>query len=95
MAGATALEAARASGAFTRGHQRFWDKARTSCGDKADTRALIEVLLLARPMGQVQINEAMVQPVATGDFDTDRLAVRARTAGTITPPPAVLASECV
>jgi len=45
MPGATALAQARASGGFTASHQRYWDAARCSRGDKDGTRALTEVLL--------------------------------------------------
>ena len=50
LAGATALAAARASGAFTGDHQRFWDAARRRLGDGAGTRALVGVLLLHRTL---------------------------------------------
>ncbi|GAA1366476.1 IS21 family transposase [Arthrobacter rhombi] len=95
LAGATALDAARASGAFTPVHQRFWDKARARLGDKAGTKALIEVLLLARTLEPAGITEAMEHAVAAGDFDTDRLAVRARSAGAAAGPPAVLPAEVI
>lgn len=45
LPGATALAQARACGAFTATHQRYWDAARREGGDAAGTRALIEVLL--------------------------------------------------
>ena len=50
LAGATALAAARASGAFTAAHQGFWDAARRGLGDGPGTRALIGALLLHRTM---------------------------------------------
>lgn len=50
LAGSTPLAAARASGAFTPAHQRFWDAARRAHGDGAGTRELIEVLLGARTL---------------------------------------------
>ena len=50
FAGATALVAARAEGAFTQTHQRFWDTARRQVGDRDGTRALIGVLLLHRTL---------------------------------------------
>jgi transposase len=50
LAGATALVAARASGAFTPAHQRFWDTARRRFGDGPGTRALVGVLLLHRTL---------------------------------------------
>jgi hypothetical protein len=45
--GATALVRAKACGAFTLMHQRYWDAARRERGDAAGTRALIEVLVSA------------------------------------------------
>ena len=50
LAGASALVAARRSGAFSPTHQHFWDLARRAKGDGAGTRALIAVLLLHRTM---------------------------------------------
>ncbi len=78
MAGATALVAARASGAFTPTHQRFWDKARHQLGDGAGTRALIGVLLLARTLPAAPILGAMESAIMVGDYDADHLAISAR-----------------
>jgi hypothetical protein len=78
FAGASALVAARTSGTFTNVHQRFWDKARTSLGDSAGTRSLIEVLLLARTLSTTAIEQAMAHALATGDFDPEHVAVSAR-----------------
>ncbi|WP_141990287.1 IS21 family transposase [Rhodoglobus vestalii] len=78
MAGATALVTARASGAFTPIHQKFWDKARHQLGDGAGTRALIGVLLLARTLPATAVIEAMETAIAAADYDPDRLAVAAR-----------------
>src|SRR5665811_1585289 len=46
LPGATALVQAKASGAFTHTHQRYWDAVRRAHGDAAGTRALVEVCLL-------------------------------------------------
>lgn len=79
LAGATALVAARASGAFTTSHQRFWDAARRDLGDSAGTRALIGVLLLHRTQrGAAGIIAAMDAAVAMGRYDPDLVAVEAR-----------------
>jgi transposase len=48
--GATALAQAKASGAFTVSHQRYWDAARRDRGDGPGTRALVEVLLAHRTL---------------------------------------------
>ena len=78
MAGATALVAARASGAFTATHQRFWDKARHHLGDGPGTRALIGVLLLARTLPAAPVAVAMEAAIAAADYDPDHLAIAAR-----------------
>ncbi|MGH3502563.1 MAG: IS21 family transposase [Nocardioidaceae bacterium] len=78
LAGSTALVAARASGAFTASHQRFWDGARRALGDAAGTRALIGVLLLHRTQRATGIIAAMDAAVAMGRYEVDLVAVEAR-----------------
>lgn len=78
LAGATALVAARASGAFTQTHQRFWDAARRGLGDGAGTRALIGVLLLQRTLPAEAVVAGMAAALAAGRFDADLVAVEAR-----------------
>jgi transposase len=78
LAGSTALVAARACGAFTPIHQRFWDGARRSLGDGAGTRALIAVLLLHRTLPAEAVIAAMAAALGAGRFDADLLAVEAR-----------------
>jgi len=80
LAGATALVAARASGAFTDTHQRFWDAARRGLGDGPGTRALIGVLLLHRTMTGTQVQAGMAAALALGRLDPDLVAVEARLA---------------
>src|SRR5258707_843730 len=48
LRGATALAQAKAAGAFTAAHQRYWDATRRALGEQAGTRALIEILLAHR-----------------------------------------------
>ncbi|MEU7900590.1 hypothetical protein AB0B45_48150 [Nonomuraea sp. NPDC049152] len=48
LPGATALEQAKAAGKFTPVHDAWWAAACKAHGDRDGTRALIEVLLLAR-----------------------------------------------
>jgi len=50
LPGATALARARASGAFSVEHERFWSLARRRLGDQAGTRALVEILLAHRAL---------------------------------------------
>lgn len=78
LASATALVAARASGAFTLTHQRFWDAARRALGDAAGTRVLIGVLLLHRSLPAHAIDSAMAAALRLGRFDADLVAVEAR-----------------
>jgi len=92
LAGATALATARACGAFTATHQRFWEAARRAHGDAAGTRCLVGVLLLHRTMTPTQVEAGMNAALATGRFDPDLVAVEARraTEHTTAPPPVPL-----
>jgi transposase len=94
LAGATALVAARASGAFTATHQRFWDAARRTLGDAPGTRALIGVLLLHRTMDAETLQVGMTGALLLGRFDADLVAVEARRATGVSaaqlPPPVPL-----
>jgi hypothetical protein len=78
LAGSTALVAARACGALTQTHQRFWDAARRSLGNGAGTRVLIAVLLLHRALPAEAVTAAMVAALTSGRFDADLVAVEAR-----------------
>lgn len=72
LAGATALVAARATGAFTDAHQRFWDTGRRQLGDGSGTRALVGVLLLHRPMPAGAVIAGIEAALVLGSFDADR-----------------------
>ena len=78
LAGATALAAARASGAFTAAHQGFWDAARRALGDGPGTRALIGALLLHRTMPAHAVLAGMAAALESGRHDPDLVAVEAR-----------------
>ena len=78
LAGATALVAARASGAFTDVHQRFWEAARRRFGDGPGTRALVGVLLLHRTLPSVAVVAGIEAALVLGSFDADLVAVEAR-----------------
>ena len=67
MAGSTALVAARATGAFTATHQRFWDAARKQHGDGPGTRALVGVLLLHRTLPTTAIVAGMGAGLVLGN----------------------------
>jgi len=91
LAGATALVGARASGAFTNGHQRFWDAARRSLGDGPGTRALVGVLLLHRTMPASAVAAGMDAALTLARFDPDLVAVEARRSMLTQRPPAPVA----
>lgn len=78
VAGATALASARAAGAFTATHQRFWDAARKALGDGPGTRALVGVLLLHRTLPADAVTAGMTTALTSGRFDPDLVAVEAR-----------------
>ena len=78
LPGATALAQAKASGAFTPTHQRFWDAARQARGDAAGTKALIEVLLAHRNLPATALVSAMRRAVEGGTLDPQAVLIDAR-----------------
>lgn len=92
LAGSTALVAARACGAFTPTHQRFWEAARRAHGDAGGTRCLVGVLLLHRTMSAAAVAAGMDAALGLGNYDPDLVAVEARrrseatTLGALPPP---------
>jgi transposase len=78
LPGATALAQARAAGAFTASHQRYWDAARRAHGDAAGTRALTEVLLGHRTVPAAAMTEAMDRAVSSGALDPQAVLIDAR-----------------
>jgi transposase len=89
LAGSIALAAARASGAFTADHQRFWETARRRLGDGPGTRALIGVLLLHRTLPADAVIAGMNAALSLDSCDPDLVAVEARRASHPEPPPLV------
>jgi transposase len=80
LPGATALAQAKACGAFTVTHQRYWDAARAERGDAAGTRALIEVLLAHRHLPAAALLIAMSTAVTAGALDPQAVLIDARRA---------------
>ena len=78
LPGATALVQAKASGAFTATHQRYWDAVRRAHGDQAGTRALVEVLLAHRTMPAAVLVAAMDRAVKSGALDPQVVLIDAR-----------------
>jgi hypothetical protein len=80
LPGATALAQAKAAGAFTAAHQRYWDAARHKHGDAAGTRALIEVLLAHRTLPATALTAAMTTAISSGALDPQAVLIDARRA---------------
>jgi hypothetical protein len=78
LPGATALAQARAAGAFTASHQRYWDAARRARGDTNGTRALTEVLLGHRAVPAGALIQAMDRAVSSGALDPQAVLIDAR-----------------
>ena len=78
LPGATALVQAKASGAFTHTHQRYWDAVRRAHGDQGGTRALVEVLLAHRTMPAGLLVAAMDRAVHSGALDPQVVLIDAR-----------------
>jgi hypothetical protein len=78
LPGATALAQARAAGAFTPAHQRYWDAVRRTLGDTAGTKALIEVLLGHRTLPVPALLAAMDRAVSSAVLDPQAVLIDAR-----------------
>ena len=78
LPGAIALSQARACGAFTKEHDRFWSRARRARGDAAGTQALIEVLLLHRTLPRDAVFAGLRAAAEVGATSADLVAVEAR-----------------
>jgi transposase len=90
LAGSTALAAARAAGAFTADHQRFWETARRRLGDGVGTRALIGVLLLHRTLSAEAVIAGIRAALNLESCDPDLVAVEARRASHPEPAPPLI-----
>ncbi|MEU8954890.1 IS21 family transposase [Streptomyces sp. NPDC048518] len=78
--GSTPLEQARSAGRFTPVHDRWWAAACAAHGDAAGTRALIEVLLLARHMEHEHVVAGLAAAIRAGALTADAVALEARKA---------------
>lgn len=78
LPGATALAAAKASGAFTPTHDLFWAGARRRLGDQEGTRALIEVLLAHRTLPAAAVIEGIERATMAGSVDPIVVLLEAR-----------------
>jgi len=81
LAGSTALAQARTAGVFTATHEAFWAAARALHGDTHGTRALIEVLLLHRRLGDQAVLFGIRAALTAGAVSPDVVAIEARKCG--------------
>jgi transposase len=69
LAGSTALEQCRAQGKWPASYDRFWDVLRQRKGKQEGTRAMIDVLLMAREHGPGQVRQAVEEALELGCSD--------------------------
>ncbi len=78
LPGATALAQAKACGAFTSAHQRYWDAVRRARGDMAGTRALVEILLAHRTLPASVLVRALNRAIDAGCLDPHTVLIDTR-----------------
>ncbi len=76
--GSLPLHQARSRGDFPASYDTLWTKLRTRAGDKAGTRAMIEVLLLHRKHPQEVVAAAVDQALHLGSIDPSLIEMLAR-----------------
>jgi hypothetical protein len=69
LAGSTALEQCRAQGRWPASYDRFWEVLRQRQGKQEGTRAMIDVLLLAREHGPARVRQAVEEALELGCSD--------------------------
>jgi hypothetical protein len=69
LAGSTALEQCRAQGRWPASYDQFWDVLRQRQGKQEGTRAMIDVLLLAREHGPARVRHAVEEALELGCSD--------------------------
>jgi transposase len=69
MAGSTALEQCRAQGRWPASYDQFWGVLRERQGKQEGTRAMIDVLLLAREHGSARVRQAVEEALKLGCSD--------------------------
>jgi hypothetical protein len=69
LAGSTAPEQCRAQGRWPSSYDRFWEVLRQRQGKQEGTRAMIDVLLLAREYGPERVRQAVEEALQLGCSD--------------------------
>jgi transposase len=76
--GSLPLHQARMRGEFSPAHELLWARLKVRLGDKAGTRALIEVLLLYRNHSKEVMGDAITEALEVGAIDPQAIALLAR-----------------
>jgi len=93
LAGSTALEQCRAQGRWPASYDQFWEVLRQRQGKQEGTRAMIDVLLLAREHGPAKVRQAVEQALELGCSDVGTVRYLLSVSGEEQqPPPATPAS---
>jgi transposase len=88
LAGSTALERCRSQGRWPASYDRFWQVLQQRQGKPEGTRAMIEVLLLAREHGPVRVRKAVEEALELGCSDVAAVRYLLSVAGLPPQPPA-------
>jgi len=75
LAGSTALEQCRAQGRWPASFDRLWEELKKRRGKQDGTRAMIDLLLLARTHGYEALREAIEKTVAIGCMDVSAVVL--------------------
>jgi len=87
LAGSTALEQCRAQGRWPASYDQFWDVLRQRQGKQEGTRAMIDVLLLAREHGPSPVRQAVEEALKLGCSDVGAIRYLLNISGQEPPPP--------
>jgi len=88
LAGSTALEQCRAQGRWPASYDQFWEVLRQRQGKQEGTRAMIDVLLLAREQGPARVRKAVEEALELGCSDVGAVRYLLSVSGQQQPPPA-------
>jgi hypothetical protein len=89
LAGSTALEQCRAQGRWPASYDQFWGVLRERQGKQEGTRAMIDVLLLAREHGPARVRQAVEEALELGCSDVSAVGYLLSVSGQQQQPPAV------
>ncbi|MGH9724571.1 MAG: IS21 family transposase [Candidatus Acidiferrales bacterium] len=88
LAGSTALEQCRSQGRWPASYDQFWEVLRQRQGKQEGTRAMIDVLLLAREHGPARVRQAVEEALELGCSDVGAVRYLLSVSGQEQSPPA-------